>query len=410
MFTPETLEMQYRNAASDDLRILVVGAGVAGVTVAQLLRRDGRNPVLIERAADASAQGYMLALMPMVDAALDDLGVREAYRAASVALKRYAVHGHTGRLLRVDSTEDLMSQFGDYRGISRGRLLDVLAGARCPVTHGAVVTELVETSDGVDVCVGADGGARRLTFDLVVIADGMHSATRDFVVDRVERVDTGWGGWVVWTAEDADTDLGAELWGAGAIVAMYPVAGALGVYLGGPRTETEAGPAAFVAAMRRRLSTVDARLDRAMTAVATDPDPYYWALTDCRAPRWATGRTVLVGDAAAGFLPTAGVGAGMAIESAWVLSRMLRHSDRARLADLLAAYERAQRPRVEAAQGNSRRLATMMLRRGRLPAVARELAMRCVSVERALRPIQRLLKERPDPDVAAGTYAGTEAL
>ncbi|MCV7280428.1 FAD-dependent monooxygenase [Mycolicibacterium flavescens] len=410
MFSPESLETQYDRAAADELRILVVGAGVAGVTAAQLLRRYGRHPVLIERTAGAAAQGYMLALMPMVDAALDDLGVREAYRTAGVALKRYAVHGHTGRRLRVDSTEDLMSQFGDYRGISRGRLLDVLGGERCPVTYDAVVADLLETPDGVDVSVQVGGVAQQFTFDLVLIADGMHSTTREFVVDGVEGVDTGWGGWVVWADDDPDSDLGAELWGAGAIVAMYPVAGALGVFLGGPRTDTAAGPAAFVTALRRRLTTVDARLDGAMAAVATDPDPYYWALTDCRAPRWTTGRTVLLGDAAAGFLPTAGVGAGMAMESAWVLARMLRHADRAGLAELLAAYERAQRPRVEAAQDNSRQLATMMLRRGRLPAVARELAMRVISVERALRPIQRLLREQPDPESLVGTSAGSRAL
>lgn len=409
MLSPTRLEKQYEQAAQDDLRILVVGAGIAGVTVAQLLRRDGRHPVLIERAESSQAQGYMLALMPMVDAALDDLGVREAYRAASVPLERYAVHGHTGRMLRIDSTVDLMSRYGDYRGIARGRLLEVLAGAGCPVTYDAVVTDLAETPDAVEVTVAGGGTDHRLQFDLVVIADGMHSTTRDFVLGgrEVEWVDTQWGGWVVWTPEPDDTGLGEELWGAGSMVAMYPVAGALGVFLGGPRRDTAAGPGPFVAAMRRKLKTFNARLDRAMTAVATDPDPYYWSLTDCRAPRWTTAHTVLLGDAASGFLPTAGVGAGMAMESAWVLSRMLRHIERVGLGELLRVYERGQRPRVEAAQDNSRQLATLMFHRSRVLAFVRELAMRVMSVERALRPIQRLLREQPDPDALVEAAQGT---
>jgi 2-polyprenyl-6-methoxyphenol hydroxylase-like FAD-dependent oxidoreductase len=65
---------------------------------------------------------------------------------------------------------------------------------------------------------------------------------------------------------------------------------------------------------------------------------------------------------------------------------------------VLRAYARAQRPRIEAAQDNSRALARMMFRRGRLLAVARELAVRLVSVRMALRPIRRLLESRPDPD------------
>ncbi|GAT11701.1 FAD-dependent monooxygenase [Mycolicibacterium novocastrense] len=409
MLSPTSLEKQYERAAADEMRILVVGAGIAGVTAAQLLRGDGRHPVLIERAEGAPAQGYMLALMPMVDAALDDLAVRDAYRAASVPLKRYAVRGHTGRLLRTDSTVDLMSRYGDYRGIARGPLIDVLAGAGCPVTYDAVVTDLAETSSGVDVGVRSHGADHRMHFDLVVIADGMHSKTRGFVLDGrpVEWVDTGWGGWVVWAPDEGDPDLGEELWGARGMVAMYPVADALGVFLGGPREDTAAGPAPFVTSMRRDLKTVDPRLDRAMAAVATDPDPYYWSLTDCRAPRWTTGRTVLLGDAAAGFLPTAGVGAGMAMESAWVLSRMLRHAPRIALGELLRAYEHAQRPRVEAAQDNSRQLAKVMFRRSRTLAVARELAMRVMSVERALRPIQRLLQQQPDPEALVDGVRGT---
>lgn len=395
MLTPTSVEKQYEQTRADDLRVLVVGAGIAGVTVAQLLRRSRRHPVLIERGDGESAPGYMLALMPMVDAALDDIGVREAYRAASVSLERYAVHGHTGRMLRVDSMASIMARYGDYRGIARGDLLDVLAGDACQVAFETTVTDLVEESGAATVCL--TGVPNRLDFDLVIVADGIHSTTRDLVLGgrSVELVDTKWGGWVVWAPEDADTDLGEELWGAGCFAAMYPVAGALGVFLGGPRADTAAGPAAFVERMRQGLTSVDPRLERGMKAVAEDANPYYWSLTDCRAPAWTTDHTVLLGDAAAGFLPTAGIGAGMAMESAWVLHRMLRDADSARLAEVLRAYERAQRPRVEAAQDNSRQLAGLMFRRSKILAWARELAMRVVSVERALRPIQRLLQEQP---------------
>jgi salicylate hydroxylase len=237
----------------------------------------------------------------------------------------------------------------------------------------------------------------------VIVADGIGSTTRDLVLAGrpVEIVDTRWGGWVVWAPEAADTGLGEELWGAGFFLGTYPVAAELGVFLGGPRTDTAAGPAAFVEQARRALTVVSDRVDSALTAVADDPDPYYWSLLDRRAPAWTMGRTVLLGDAAAGFLPTAGIGAGMAMESAWVLSRMLDHADGAELADLLAAYERAQRPRVETAQDNSRQLARLMFHRSRLLAVLRELALRAVSVEAAIRPVQRLLQTRPDPDAVA---------
>lgn len=407
MLTQTDLAGQYARTEGDDLRVLIVGAGIAGVTAAQMLRRDGRHPVLVERAADDGHPGYMLALMPMVDQALDDLGVREHYRGASVPLARYAMSSHTGRRLREDSMAKILARYGDYRGISRGELMEVLTAGGCDVAFDTTVTALDETPDGTVATLHTGDGSTELAFDLVIVADGIHSATRDLVLGdrRVEVVDTHWGGWVVWAPEDADSDLGDELWGAGFFLGVYPVAGRLGVFLGGDRADTAAGPEAFVRDVRRRLTTVSARVDNVLNAVLDDPDPYYWPLTDCRAPAWIAGRSVLLGDAAAGFLPTAGIGAGMAIESAWVLTRILRHARRHDLAPLLEAYESAQRPRVEAAQDNSRWLAKAMFHRSTALAVVREVAMRAVSVDVALKPIQRLLAEAPDPDAVARSAA-----
>jgi 2-polyprenyl-6-methoxyphenol hydroxylase-like FAD-dependent oxidoreductase len=78
------------------------------------------------------------------------------------------------------------------------------------------------------------------------------------------------------------------------------------------------------------------------------------------------GRVALLGDAAAGFLPTAGIGAAMAMESAWVLGSLLADAALDRVPDALHRYEASQRPRVEAAQANSRQLARLMFTRSRV--------------------------------------------
>ncbi|MDQ4119448.1 MAG: NAD(P)-binding protein, partial [Actinomycetota bacterium] len=140
MLTPTELTGQYALAERDGLRILIVGAGIAGVTAARLLRRDGHHPVLVERAVDGGHLGYMLALMPMVDPVLDDLRIRERYRERSVPLDRYAMHAHTGRVLREDSLGEILARFGDYRGIARGELIEALTPDGCPVTFGTTVT------------------------------------------------------------------------------------------------------------------------------------------------------------------------------------------------------------------------------------------------------------------------------
>lgn len=132
--------------------------------------------------------------------------------------------------------------------------------------------------------------------------------------------------------------------------------------------------------------------------MVAETDPYLSHLDDARAARWVFPGGILLGDAAAGFLPTAGIGAGMAIESAWMLSRMLRGADRASLPKLIQAREEVERPRVEAAQRNSRTLAKLMFKRGRSVAWLRGVMARMLSVRAALGPILNLLAARPDPD------------
>ncbi|WP_378729934.1 FAD-dependent oxidoreductase [Nocardia brasiliensis] len=407
MLTPADITGQYADASQDELRVLIVGAGIAGVTAAQLLRRAGQHPVLIERAHDDSHVGYMLALMPMIDPVLDELAVRPSYRARSVPLRRFGLRAHSGRVLRADSVERILARFGDYRGIARGELIDALTPDGCPVGFGTTVSALTETPGAIIATLSRAGTHTELEFDLVIIADGLNSTTRQLVLAgrEVDKFDTGWGGWVVWTPTDSAPDLGEELWGAGFFLGTYPVLDRLGVFLGGPRADTDAGPGPFVNQVRRRLTTIDPRVERALQAVLDDPGRYYWPLTDCRAPAWTTGRSVLLGDAAAGFLPTAGLGAGMALESAWVLSRMLRRARPDTIEPLLRAYQYTQRPRVEAAQNTSRRLARIMFRRSRTIALLRDVALRATSVEVALKPIQRLIDDRPDPEAAAARFA-----
>ena len=405
MLEEMSIRTQVAAAQRDSLRVLVVGAGVGGVTVAQLLRRDGLHPVLVERTGVAADSGYMLALMPMVDSVVDALNVRDSYLTHSEALRRFRFRSHTGRVLREDPLGALLQQFGDYRGLSRGELLRTLAATGGAVSHRTTVTGLTQTASAVLATLVAGADQVEAEFDLVIAADGLHSTTRSLVLEerRVGTVDTGWGGWVAWTDADEDPGLGEEVWGAGFFVGSYPVRNRIGVFVGGPRDVTRKGRREFVAGVHRSLTTYDRRLERVLEAVADADDPYYWPLTDGRSDTWSVGRVVLLGDAAAGFLPTAGIGAGMAMESALVLALHLRGAEPTGVPAALAAYERAQRPRVESAQDTSRRLATLMFRRSRAIATLRSLAFAAVSVDAALGPIKKLLA---NPPAILGSGAG----
>ncbi|MGO3021780.1 MAG: FAD-dependent oxidoreductase [Brevibacterium sp.] len=436
MIIAAMVDDQLKHVSPEEPRILIVGAGIAGITLAQLLRARGMHPVLIDRSPDSrrmigdNRAGYMLALMPMVDPIIDELECREAYLGASVGIDRYIAHAHNGKVLRQDHLGDLLADFGDYRGISRSALLDVLTDDDCPIAFGTTVTGL--SDDGATVNLVQDsrseqhrgrrqrnlGQEAALAFDAVVIADGMNSRTRRLLTggpaatatsesgstaaavsgetSPESSVDTTWGGWVCWAEADGDQSAVDEIWGDGFFLGMYPVKGAVGVFLGCPDTRQPLGPRRLAAEVRRRLSVLTPRIDACLTAVEEAEAPFFWPLRDSRALKWSHGRTVLLGDAAAGFLPTAGIGAGMAMESAGVLADELSASAvGTSAAAALERFEARQRPRVEAAHDNSRSLARLMFGRSRLFAFVRDQAFRVISIRSALKPILQLLESPP---------------
>ncbi|MDN6605669.1 NAD(P)/FAD-dependent oxidoreductase [Brevibacterium sp.] len=411
MITWIPFDEQYAAAEADELRVLIVGAGIAGITLAQLLRKQGRHPVLIERARDQEAMtdddhaGYMLALMPMVDPVLDDLDVREDYRARSVAIDSFAFHAHTGKVIRRDRLGSLLARYGEYRGIARGELITVLSGPPCPATFDSALVSIADAESGpaqVQVTTGVHREEENLheaEFDLVIIADGLGSHTRTLVPggESEGSVDTAWGGWVAWASADADNNQVDELWGEGFFLGAYPVKDRIGIFLGCPDSREPLGARRFAAEVRSKLTTLTPRIETALTAVAEADGPYFWALRDFRSSQWATANTVLLGDAAAGFLPTAGIGAGMSMESAGMLAAALDSISPAQLPAALRRYESAQRPRVERAQTASRQLARLMFYLPGALVGLRGFLFLLVSIKTALAPIIDLLKRPANP-------------
>jgi 2-polyprenyl-6-methoxyphenol hydroxylase-like FAD-dependent oxidoreductase len=398
MLTDVRLDDQLAAVGPDPTRVLIAGAGVAGVTLAQLLRRQGLHPVLVERARPGAGAGYMIALFPLAEPVVAALGVQEEYVEASVPLRRYRIRDRNGELIREHSLSDLVAAIGDYRGLDRGSLLEVLSARGGAITHGTTVTGLRDEGAVVQVSLETGSTQRTADFDLLVAADGLHSGTRGLLLpaEQVETVDTGWGGWVAWIESDHEFDVAEELWSGGFFVGSYPVKGRIGVFVGGPRSRAQTDAGRFAAQIRSVITARSARLDRALEAISTG-DAYFWSLTDCRSSTWTAGRTVLLGDAAAGFLPTAGIGAGMAMESAWVLGSLLDGVRREAVPHALDMFEREQRPRVESAQQNSRQLARLMFHESRALAFLRDQVARFLTLEVALGPIRKLMQSQPHP-------------
>ena len=377
------------------MRTLIVGAGIAGLTLAGLLARQGKSPVVIDRRPDGAGLGYALALWPHGSRVFHALGVHEEFVAASEPMRTYVARGATGELLTRSPLPHSIASFGHLGIIPRADLLGMLHGALdgVEVRDGVGIASLTQAQDHVEV--GFDDGTAE-TFDLVVGADGIHSRVRTLLLGRVALRDTGWGCYVWW----ADPRLAAtgettERWGAGSFVGTYPCREHLCVIAGAPvetlDPDRREGRSDRLSALLQSYGTQATEL---LADLPGDDEPLYlWPMSDVRSPRWVQGRVALVGDAAAAFLPTAGIGASMALESAAALADEVSRTDATYLPNALHLYQRRRRHRVEAAQAQSRRLARLMFLSSPRLASVRNRGLRFASMEQMVGPLIDDLRE-----------------
>ncbi|MBI1184474.1 NAD(P)-binding protein [bacterium] len=379
----------------ENMNILIVGAGIAGLTCAGLLKKQGAKFKIIERENQKiyNTSGYMLGLLPLGGRVLTELDLIEKYVDASVEMSQYEIHKEDGTLNKAYSLDFINRQYGTYRGIGRVDLIHILADniGYENIVFDTTISQITQTENGVELIYS---NGKTDEFNLVIVADGIHSETRNLLwqPNEYEYYDTKWGGWVAWLPQ---TNLNAykEYWGSSSFMGLYPVKDKVGVFLGGPNEVTQkVGLKNFANEIKTEILPEFTLLHDAINQLESSQNPFYWEFHDCKTSEWRKGNVILLGDAACGFLPTAGVGASMAMDSAAALVDELSRTDKGHIDYGLDLYIKRQKKRVETAQKDSRNLGKMMFVKSRFVAGIRDYAVRFYSIEQLAKGISKIIE------------------
>ncbi len=377
------------------MKILIVGAGIGGMTLAALLDRRGARATVIERSSSSAQSGHMLGLYALGHRVLHGLGLYERFVAESVECKHYISYDHHGERISEWSLEPIAGKYGPLLSCTRPQLVELLRGGlgETEIRFGRSIQALDAAADD-EVGVTFDDG-RTEKFDLVVGADGMGSTVRRLAFGDQPRFDTGWGGWMWWAPNDVcPPETFVEWWGAGRFLGLYPTTRGVGVFAGAPMVDSFASPDGRRDRLLAKFAGMGEVADRVLSSMPVDgSEMFFWHLADVRSADWVQNRVVLMGDAACGFLPTAGVGASMAMESAAVLADELSRTDARYLDHALALYVKRRKRRVEAIQDDSRKLARLMFVKSAPIAAMRNYASRFMSLEMAMGAITKAFDE-----------------
>lgn len=343
----------------DGLDIVVIGAGIGGLSAALALRARGAEVTVLEQAEAIREVGAGIQVSPNGLRVLEALGLGEAFRRVSVAARAVSLRDYrAGReVVSLDLTR--LPEGQSYGFVHRHDIVEMLGdAARAAGVRIRLLQKVRTVLPGAPPSVGLVNGDA-VSGDLVIGADGLHSVLRPVLNGAVAPFFTGQVAWRAVVPNRVGHPAQAVVYmGPGRHMVSYPLRGGSAVNLVAVeerhawQAESWSGEDE-PAALRRAFAAFGGMVPELLAGVAR---PGLWGLFRHPVARvWHGEGVVLLGDAAHPTLPFMAQGANMALEDAWVLAREL-----ARAADLpagLAAYQSARADRVRrvvaAANGNA---------------------------------------------------------
>jgi 2-polyprenyl-6-methoxyphenol hydroxylase-like FAD-dependent oxidoreductase len=357
-----------------DTKVLIVGAGPTGLTLACSLARSGIAFRLIDAAPAPFAGSRAKGMQPRSLEAFDDFGVVDEALAAGrfhLPFRYYDGKGgyrdedlHEGRAPTPDRpyASSLMIPQWRTEAILRDRL-HALGGEP---EYGSRLITFAENDDGIVATLSRDNGDETLHADWLVGCDGGHSATRhalgaNFLGETIEDFrmlvgDVRASGldrdhWHAWRNEDGFLAL-----------APLPATDVFQLQTSiGPQTSSEPSLTLF-------QKIVDARTGRTDIRLSTPTWMSFWRANVRMVDRYRVGRVFLAGDAAHVHSPAGGQGMNTGIQDAynlgWKLAAVVGGAD----PSLLDTYEQERLPIAAWVLGVSSRLSGSAFNASGLPA------------------------------------------
>lgn len=340
-----------------DVEIAIIGGGITGLSTAVALKQQGLPCQVYERAEELNEVGAGIGLAPNAMLILDRLGLADSLRSLGEPVGEMAVTNAQLHAFLTSGTPKGLSARHQTVFIHRARLQERLYQACAPdqVQLGAPYEG--HRVEGGKICVKVGGKERRV--DLLVGADGIHSAVRRRLFPSSKLRYSGqtcWRGVVKRTLPRELVGKVREAWGAGIRFGFGQIGQGevywFAVQKAAPGGKDEA------TGLVPRLCALFSDFHPIVRELIEHTLPEKIIRSDIhdlgRLSSWSQGAVALLGDAAHATTPNMGQGACQGIEDAWYFSHALARCEG--IAQALEHFERSRRKKVDYVVNNSWRL------------------------------------------------------
>jgi 2-polyprenyl-6-methoxyphenol hydroxylase-like FAD-dependent oxidoreductase len=327
------------------MRILVVGGGIAGLTLATALGKRGLQSELVERTARFAPVGAGITLHPNALRALASVSLDGAVMAAGAVLPSARTLDATGRIVADVPLTEAWHGLRPTIAIHRHALHEILTAAAgaAYIRMGVSVTSLRQRGSEMHIDF-TDGTAG--VYDLVVGADGVHSTVRRLAFDQVLPRYVGQSYWRAAIDAPGLVSTWTIMVAGSRFLGVFPLGNGRMYVFAQIMTDTEIADAMQGRRERIRDTFADfgSPAREALERLPADDAIHFGPVHEVVQDQWRCGRTLLIGDAAHAVSPVLGLGGGMAIEDAIVLAELLQNV--APLDAALDAFTERRQPRV----------------------------------------------------------------
>ena len=370
-------------SATSDRTVLISGGGIAGLTLAILLKERGWDPSIVEREPTMRSEGYVIDFFGTGWDVAERMGLIGELRKTAYpidALTYVDRNGNPYHTIPVASVKKALD--GKYVYLRRSDLERILferaRSAGVTIRFGTTIASLAD--NGTHVAVNfADGGMQ--SFAIVFGAGGVHSRVRELMFGPESRFDRFLGYYVaafhldhhhyklgtsLAICEEPDRSLWVYSLGGTALSALY---------IFRYHDIGHVPPKDRLPLLKKVYRGAGWVAERILADYPATEPIYFDSVTQIVMPSWSKGRVALLGDACACLTLLAGQGSHLAMAGAYVIATELkRHGGDHKAA--FAAYEKFMRPVTVRKQRDAVRIARFFVPSNRSVTPLRRFAVR----------------------------------